>query len=80
MKLHSNSELVFSSGHTASAYGGVVGLDAFGTVPATFQGGWDDCTEVGNDFVKLTPADCTELADHMIARWTAWREMHGAKA
>lgn len=77
MKLDANGDVIFSSGHRAYAHMGYIGLTAFGDVGNGFAGGYDDYNEVQSE--GFSPEDCTELADHMIARWEAWRELHGTK-
>lgn len=73
--------LEFSSGNTAYAHGGIVGLSPEGQVTQGWDGGiaapdgntYDDPPDIG-------PADCVELADHMIKQWHAFRAKHTQEA
>lgn len=67
--------VVFSSGRYIHANCGIVGLDVSGDADGmTVYGGYDGGNRVDDD--NLSSADCEELADHMIACWTAWRDLH----
>ena len=70
-----NGEVVFSSGRRRSANGGVIGLSS----ELDVSGGWDDGFWMpdGEDWRlpedRIEKEDLIELADYMIALWTAFR-------
>lgn len=69
-----NDALVFTSGRTAYAHRGVVGL----TADLAASHGWDGgIWPYGNDEQNLTKEDLLELADYMVERWMAFRETVG---
>lgn len=72
--------IVFSSGRKAYVHLGIVGLSASDTLlmndSADIFYGWDG-TINGTDQPRkneLQSEDLRELADHMIARWQAYKE------
>ena len=71
--------VIFASGRRAFARGTIIGLPATGrlTYDAVF-GGYDDFFHPTEDDEAyedwLSPAEKTELAEHMIARWQAYRK------
>lgn len=69
MKLE-DDQVVFDSGKTIYCHGGVVGMDLEGdTMGVTYgyDGGFGEAD-------KISREDWLELADHMIARWTEFRD------
>lgn len=67
---NSDDGFVLSSGREVYANGGIVGLTVFDAYEGldTFYG-YDGGLSLDN----WTPAERVELADHMIARWQAFR-------
>ena len=64
-------DLVFSSGNTLYANCGIVGLGPGGRI----GGGYDGMIHEPDDVAPyLSNDDLRELADHMVAAWTALRE------
>lgn len=69
------SDLIFSSGRSLYAHGGIVGMTS--TDEPEISGGWDNGIGTAAEAMrieKLSPEDLIELADFMIARWQAFRD------
>lgn len=72
-------KLIFSSGRTAYANNGIVGLSPKLHPSHGYDGslGWEATEERDEDYGEdpndLMDADMIELADHMIERWTAFK-------
>lgn len=65
--------LVFSSGRRLYAFAAIIGLDLRDPAgPESITGGYDDRFPGGDD--QLTLVERRELADHMIAAWSAYRD------
>lgn len=62
------NEYVLSTGRRAYAHNGIIGLDHEGGVFEGYDGGFE-LYDGG-----FTDAERAEIADLMIARWTAWKE------
>lgn len=76
-----NGAVVFSTGKTASANGGIIGLspdsrEVFEGYDGTFL--YDADSRLGEDegVLVLNTAEKLELADYMIRLWTDWRAMN----
>ena len=72
-----DDKLIFASGRTVYANAGIVGLcinddPEFG---AGLSYGYDGGISLPEDSAKdrLTAAECVELAEEMLSRWTAFR-------
>lgn len=68
-----DSQIEFSSGNQKSCLFETVGIDGQGNV----TGGYDEMIyQAGRTDETLPKEDLVELADFMIARWTAFRAAH----
>lgn len=66
MKIEDERYLVFSTGRRETANLGIVGLGPDLTISEGYDGGFNE-----RDW---TPDERRELADYMIAQWTAYRD------
>lgn len=71
------SRIVFSTGRTECGYGCVFGIDPDLKIYAGYDNSlyWDD----PEDEDSASPAELMEFADHMIARWAAFKERQAAR-
>jgi len=72
-----DGKMVFDSGRAFDPTCGVVGLSVSGDDLEAFEG-QDGSFIVSHTpgYQRLSPAECVELSDHMIERWTAFRALH----
>jgi hypothetical protein len=74
---YENDELVFSSGRAIYAFSGQIGLSLEGDdLELTYGYDGSISTPIADGWQSVhtpTPAECVELADAMLARWTAFR-------
>jgi len=72
-------KVVFSTGETKYANQGILGLSPTGEVSQGYDGTFfQPGAEQWNDKPDLTPAECVELADHMIQQWKNFRAQYSA--
>lgn len=69
-------EVIFSTGTRRYANNGIIGLSPDGDVSEGHDGGFWEPEEGEWRDDELTPSELVELADHMIAEWTAFKLRH----
>ena len=74
-----NGSIVFSTGKCINPNCGIVGIDHEGSTHEGYDGGIPTPGDEEWSDSALTPAECVELADVMLARWGAFRAKY-AKA
>ena len=68
-----NGFIVFSTGKRLDPNRGIVGIDHEGSTHEGYDGGIPIPEDAVWSDSALTPAECVELADVMLARWAAFR-------
>ena len=70
------SEITFSTGKNVSAYRGIIGLAPDGDVTEGYDG---ELFPNFDDEPSLTPAECVELGDYMVKKWSEFRKRYQDK-
>jgi len=77
----SRGYITLKSGRKIYANCGIVGIDADGAISGGYDGSLGDYyDEKAKDVKPLPPEDMIEIADIMIARWTAFKAKHENEA